>query len=154
MIQPPAPTPGALCREYYAFFSQPESKSAWAGELALWQKLDGLAGGPWKVFSFCLPYVDYGSWAGKGPKVTPPHGNNPWPSGNQGNSNQGNPGNSAGGQAGNPGGPGSNGSENTPASGATSAATSNSGSGSGPGQPGHAHLGAPGSQGAASRIAQ
>jgi len=73
-----ASDPGALCREYYSFWGHPEPKSAWPAEQARWKKLSGLAGSPWKVFSYCLPYVDYGSW-GSTPGATAPPQGSPWP---------------------------------------------------------------------------
>jgi hypothetical protein len=114
--------PGTLCREYYGFFEHKEPKSAWAGEMAIWRKLETLAGSPWKVLSYCLPDVDFGSWGNHGPTVTPPHGSSPWPS-----ATAGSPGNGSGGQAGTGTGNGSSG----------NGANGSSGNGSGPGQPSH-----------------
>jgi hypothetical protein len=121
--------PGALCREYYAFFDHPEPKSAWAGELAIWRKLDGLAKGPWQVYSYCLRYVGFGFWDNHGTAVSPPRGNNPWPSGNPGSSA-----NASAGQTGNGPGKGSSGSDSK---GANGSAGSGSGSGSGSGKQSH-----------------
>jgi len=143
-----SPDPGTLCREY--FFNHPDSNSAWAAENALRRELDGLAKGHWKVFNYCLGYLDFDFWGSKGTTPTPPHGNDSGTSGNQGTS-----GNSTGGQAGNSGGQESSGSGNPPAPGATSAATSSSDSSPSPG-PGHqspVHLGVPGNQGTTTRLA-
>jgi hypothetical protein len=137
------PGPGELCREYYAFFRKPEPKPAWAGELSLWRQLSRLVGDQWKVLSYCLPYLDSEPWGSKGAMVTPPHGNDPWPSGSQGN-----PGNGTGGAAGDNSGQPGTGTGNTAAPGASSTATSASSSDAGPGsgQPSHGQLDEPGSQ--------
>ena len=106
--------PGALCREYYAFFQHPQPKSAWTGELAIWQKLDRLAKGPWQVYSFCLKYVGFGFWDNHGTTASPPQGSNPWPAGNAGSS-----GNGSAGQPGNGTGNGSSGNGSTGSNGST-----------------------------------
>jgi hypothetical protein len=127
--------PGALCREYYAFWDRPEPKSAWAGELAIWRKLDVLAKGPWKVYSFCLQYVGFGFWDNHGTTVSPPRGNDPWPSGNGGSS-----GNTSAGPTGNgPGSGGGSGSSGKGSNGPTGSSGSNgsTGSDSGSGQQSH-----------------
>ena len=143
------PDPGALCREYYAFWGHPEPKSAWAAELALWRQLSGLAGGQWKVLSFCLPDLDFGPWGSKGTTMTPPHGNDPGPSANEGSSGNGSgqEGSDTRGQAGSAGGQSGNSTGNTPVPGASSTSTASSGSGSG--SQSHAHLGDPGDWGGA-----
>jgi uncharacterized membrane protein YgcG len=116
----PKPTPRAMCQQYYTFFSHPESKSAWAAEVALGNELDKLAGGFRKVPGFCLPYMDFGSWLSKGMQVSHPHGNEPWPGGNQGASGSG-----SGSSAGN----GSTGGGSTAGGGSNGSAGSGSGSG-------------------------
>jgi len=57
-----AQSSGTLCREYYSFFAHPEPQASQAAEAALGEKLDKLAGGPPKVFTYCFPYLDYLSW--------------------------------------------------------------------------------------------
>jgi hypothetical protein len=131
------PTPGELCREYYAFYEHSEPKSAWAGELALWQKLDALAGGPWKVFSYCLPDVGFGSMGDKGMTVTPPRGSNPWSAGNAGNTGAGSGGSAGSGNAGQAG----SGDTGQPGSGSGKQPGDGSVNGPGSGQPGQGHAG-------------
>jgi len=105
-----ATDPGTLCREYYALFGHQKSNSAWAEEVAIWQQLDGLAGGKWKVLSYCRRYVGFGPWGNGETTGTPPQGNNPGPSGNSGNGSAGQPGNGTGNGSSGNGSTGSNGS--------------------------------------------
>jgi hypothetical protein len=64
------PSPGTLCREYYSFLAHQEPSASLAAEAALGEKLDALAGGHSRVFTFCFRYLDYLSW-GKAPEPPP-----------------------------------------------------------------------------------
>ena len=48
---------GALCHQYWAFFSHPESSASVKGENDLLQQLSELAGGLWNVNRYCMAYA-------------------------------------------------------------------------------------------------
>jgi hypothetical protein len=49
--------PGALCRQYWAFFSHPESSASVKAENDNLQQLSELAGGLWNVNRYCTAYA-------------------------------------------------------------------------------------------------
>jgi len=65
-----APSPGTLCREYYSFLAHQQPPASLTAEAALEEKLDALAGGHLRVFTYCFRYLDYMSW-GKAPGPPP-----------------------------------------------------------------------------------
>jgi hypothetical protein len=77
----PRPTsgPGSLCREYFEYFEYPEHPIP--GGAAAWfsvgRELSKLAGGPFKVYGYCLRYLDNplagrGGWPMIGPGADGP----------------------------------------------------------------------------------
>ncbi|WP_300609999.1 hypothetical protein [Trebonia sp.] len=62
----PTPTPGPspkqstarrLCTEYYGNFVHPQPQSEWYAEFAIFQQLSERAGSPYRVLSYCKPYI-------------------------------------------------------------------------------------------------
>jgi hypothetical protein len=51
------PGPGALCRQYWVFFSHPESSASVKAENDNLQQLSELAGGLWNVNRYCTAYA-------------------------------------------------------------------------------------------------
>lgn len=78
--------PSELCRQYWAFFTHPESSADWAAERRNLDRLTNLAGGWWNVAAFCAPYNQWGAGSqgqDQGQQAANTNG-----SGTNGNSNQ------------------------------------------------------------------
>jgi hypothetical protein len=53
----PPRTPRDLCRTYYRYFLPTQPHGTWSAELDLFWKIANLAGSPFRVTSYCTPYV-------------------------------------------------------------------------------------------------
>jgi hypothetical protein len=76
----PSPSPGKLCREFYGYFTHPESKASRSAEMSLYEELARLAGSL-NPIHFCGPYL--GNMFHDGDSGTGPQGSQ-----DQGSQNQ------------------------------------------------------------------
>jgi hypothetical protein len=63
-----------LCRQYWAFFAHSESSASWTAEKGDLRQLSKLAGSPWNVSRYCMPYY---SWGFAPPAPATDHGDGP-----------------------------------------------------------------------------